>query len=291
MLEKIHKALEKYNMISYGDSILVALSGGADSVCLLMVLTEIREQLSLSLSAIHINHSLRGSASDADEAFCVELCRKMSIPIIVERYLVAERAVKDKLSIEEAARNVRYEIFKKYSNGIKLATAHTASDNAETILINLTRGTGLKGLVGIPPVRDNIIRPLIYLSRGEVEEYLREKEQNYVTDATNLDDVYSRNKIRHKVIPVLSEINRSVISTISSNVSALELENEFIEQQADAAYRECFRQPSSLVGLQKYHKALRHRCIARLLSSANQYYSQERICEIDNICMSNKSFK
>ena len=158
--KKVIESIEKYNMINYGDNILIALSGGADSVCLLLVLMDLQEKYNLSISAIHINHMLRAEESDSDEEFCVNLCKSLGVKLIVERHDVALYSKLNKLSIELAARNIRYEAFKKHSEGMKLATAHTSSDNAETVILNLTRGAGLKGLLGIPPTRDNIIRPL-----------------------------------------------------------------------------------------------------------------------------------
>ncbi|NLK71175.1 MAG: tRNA lysidine(34) synthetase TilS [Clostridiales bacterium] len=284
--KKVIESIEKYNMINYGDNILIALSGGADSVCLLLVLMDLQEKYNLSISAIHINHMLRAEESDSDEEFCVNLCKSLGVKLIVERHDVALYSKLNKLSIELAARNIRYEAFKKHSEGMKLATAHTSSDNAETVILNLTRGAGLKGLLGIPPTRDNIIRPLIFISRKEIEEYLNKKNQDFVTDSTNLSHDYTRNKIRHKIIPTLKEINPSLENTVSNNSSALELENNFINEQADIAYRECFSPPLSLCGLQKYHKAIRHRCIVRLINSAGLSYDLNRIFAIDDIIMS-----
>ncbi len=283
---KIINAVEKYKMIDYGDNIIVALSGGADSVCLLLALFELKDKYNCTISAIHINHMLRAEESDSDEEFCVSLCKGLGVELVVERHDVALYAKLNKLSVEVSARDIRYEAFKKNSMGMKVATAHTSSDNAETVIHNFTRGTGLKGLLGIPPVRDNIIRPLIFVSREEVEGYLELKNQDYVTDSTNLSDDYTRNKIRHKVVPCLQEINPSFTSTVSSNVLALELENSFIEEQTDIAYKECFSPPMTLCGLQKYHKAVRHRCIVGLLSSANLSYDLSRIFAIDDIIMS-----
>ncbi|NLP26881.1 MAG: tRNA lysidine(34) synthetase TilS [Clostridiales bacterium] len=284
--KKTIDAIEKYNMIDYGDNIIIALSGGADSVCLLLLLLEMQNKYNLSLSAIHINHMLRADESDSDEEFCINLCNSLGIKLIVERHDVSLYSKLNKLSIETAARNIRYGAFKMHSEGMKLATAHTASDNAETIIYNLTRGAGLKGLIGIPPVRDNIIRPLICLSREDVEEFLKQKNQGYVIDSSNLSNDYTRNKIRHKVIPSLKEINPSFTRTISTNVSALKLENNFIEEQADIAYRECLSPPQSLCGLQKYHKAIRHRCIIRFLNNAHLPYDLTQIFDIDKIIMS-----
>ena len=157
MLNKVAKTIEKYDMIKKGERILVGLSGGADSVSLLLCLRELGYS---NISACHINHQLRGDESFRDENFCIELCRSLDIPLQVHRINVREYCEKNSVSLEEGARKLRYDIFSQ-SNCDKTATAHSLSDCFETMLFNLIRGTGLKGLCSIPPVRDNIIRPLI----------------------------------------------------------------------------------------------------------------------------------
>lgn len=272
-------------MISYGDEVVVGLSGGADSVCLLLSLNELKSELGITVSALHVNHCLRGAESDRDEQFCIELCQKNGIPIITGRFDVLSRAKADKTSTELAARDIRYEFFKEHTQGKKLATAHNANDNAETVIFNLTRGTGIKGISGIPPCRDNIIRPLIGTTREQIEEYLREKNQPFVTDSTNLTDDYTRNKIRHNVIPVLLSVNSSLFGTVNSNSENFRLDNSFIEEEAGKAWEKILTDTQTLCGLNAYHKSIRHRCIARFLSSNNIESSSKRISEIDDICI------
>ena len=214
MLCQILDTAKKYSMTETGDEVIAALSGGADSVCLLLALNELKETLGIKLSAIHVNHCLRGNESDRDEQFCRDLCGRLRIPLICGRFNVKEEAENRKISTELAARDIRYRFFQENSSGKKIATAHTANDNAETVIFNLARGTGTKGIAGIPPVRGNIIRPLINVTRSQIENYLKEKNQEYVTDSTNLTDDYTRNIIRHIVIPVIEQINSSLFRTV-----------------------------------------------------------------------------
>ncbi len=242
---KVLAAVSDYDMFanekSAAEPIVVALSGGADSVSLLGILKELESELGISVCACHLNHGLRGKESDSDEQFCVNLCRTLGVPLKVARVNVNEMLLPHE-SVEQAARRIRYDFFsdclKKFKAKI-LATAHTASDNAETVLFNLTRGTGIAGLCGIPPVRplgDNrVIRPLIYCTRCDVEERLAELSQNYVTDRTNLSDEYSRNKIRLNVIPELEKINPSLQTVISRMSGILREDNAFLEKQSDIA--------------------------------------------------------
>lgn len=285
MLKSVLDTIKKYNMISSGDEVVVGLSGGADSVCLLLALNELRSELGITVSALHVNHCLRGEESDRDEQFCKELCQKIGIPIITGRFDVLSRSKADKTSTELAARDVRYKFFKENTLGKKLATAHNANDNAETVIFNLSRGTGIKGISGIPPCRDNIIRPLIETTREQIEEYLREKEQPFVTDSTNLTDDYTRNKIRHSVIPVLLSINSSLFGTVNTNSDNFRLDNSFIEEEADKAWENIKIDSQTLQGLNKYHKSVRHRCIARFLSANHIESDSRRISEIDDICI------
>lgn len=209
MNNRLIRTVEKYNMLQNGDSVIVALSGGADSVALLDNLNSIKEKYNLSLYAVHVNHGLRGEEAQRDENFCKLLCEKYGVKLFVRHENVSELAKKYKISEELCGRNVRYSAFEELSEQLsaKVATAHTASDNAETLLFNITRGASLGGVCAVPPVRGYIIRPLIECTRAQIEQYCRNKNLQYVTDSTNLTDDYTRNKIRHNVIPALKEIN------------------------------------------------------------------------------------
>jgi tRNA(Ile)-lysidine synthase len=278
MLEKVTKAISMYGMVTNGDSIYVGLSGGADSVSLLVALNELKEHYGISLQAIHINHQLRGEESLRDENFCISLCERLSIPLQVERIDVKGYCKEHKVSTEEGARILRYEVFKKLSNG-KIATAHTLSDNCETMLYNLTRGAGTKGLMGIPPTRDNIIRPLILCTRQEVEEFLKVRGFSFVVDSTNLSDDYTRNKIRHNVIPTLKGINPQFESKVFDTISILSEDNSYIDGIANKLYEDNISKDGKTlnVDLRKYHNAIKHRCIAKLFKDNALTYSHERI--------------
>lgn len=282
MIDKIYNFAKKYNMFSYGDEIICGLSGGADSVCLLLTMYSLCERLGITVSALHVNHCLRGAESDRDEQFCRELCEKMDIPFTAVSCDVKGYAEKNSLSCEESARKLRYDIFSKYSAGRKIATAHNADDNLETVIHNLIRGTALKGLSGIPVVRNNIVRPLLAVSRHEIEEYLSKVGQDYVTDSTNLTDDYTRNKIRHRIIPLMREINGSLTETSVRSIDSLRSENSLIETEVDEAMKKCSNN-GIFRGLSEYNEVIRHRCISRLLITNNFPVSNKRITECDDI--------
>lgn len=233
-LEKIRSAVSDYKMLQRGDAVVAALSGGADSVSLLYALNELSEELGVTISACHINHHLRGEESDSDMRFCEELCSRLAVPLFVREAEVGSMQQKHE-SLEECARRVRYDFFAEVSAGKKLATAHSSNDCAETVLLNLMRGTGLKGLCGVPPVRGNIVRPLIYCTRADVEEYCVSRGLTWVTDKTNLCDDYTRNKIRHIILPEMLKINGSLFSTMNRMEKSLREDSDFLEDMARQA--------------------------------------------------------
>lgn len=213
---------------------LCAVSGGADSVCLLHFLSK-RE--GIELIAAHFNHCLRGEESDRDEAFVKELCDKMGIMCFTGRADVAAFAENGGLSLEEAAREKRYEFLHAVASGqgcTRIATAHNADDNAETVLLNLARGTGLKGLCGIPPVRGEIIRPLLHTTREEIESYLALHGLEHIEDSTNALDDYSRNRVRHRVSPVLRELNPAFAVAVSRMTESLREDEDFVSSFAES---------------------------------------------------------
>ncbi|MBO5211303.1 MAG: tRNA lysidine(34) synthetase TilS [Clostridia bacterium] len=228
MLEKVLNAIERFSLINKGDTVTVALSGGADSVALLHALWKLRDKLSITVKAAHLNHGIRGNEADRDEAFVKWFCLKFDIPIVCETVDIPSLAKEKGQSLELCAREVRYEFLSRNADGL-IATAHTASDNTETLLFNLTRGSGTKGLSGIPPKRDNFIRPLIFCSRYDIEKYCIDNSLSYVTDSTNLTDDYTRNKIRHNVVTTLKEINPSLEDAIVRATDILREDNEALE--------------------------------------------------------------
>lgn len=201
-------ALRQYSLFSQGDRIAVGVSGGADSVALLRFLAALRPQFGWDLVVCHIHHGLRGAEADRDECFVRALAEQLGLPCAVSRIDAAALALRDHISVEEAGRMARYAFFAQTAGeGGRIATAHTLDDSIETVLMNLVRGTGLRGLCGIPRIRGNIVRPLLDCTRAEVEDYLGALGQPYCTDSTNLTDDYTRNRIRHDILPRLCELN------------------------------------------------------------------------------------
>lgn len=203
---KVRQYIDSEHLFSMNARVLVALSGGGDSVALLRILYA----LGYVCEAAHCNFHLRGEESDRDEVFVKRLCEKMGIPLHRIDFETERYAVENKISIEMAARELRYNWFaeiKKKTKADVIAVAHHQDDSVETILLNLIRGTGLNGLLGIRPKNGSIVRPLLCLSRKEIIDYLQEMRQEYVTDSTNLQDEYTRNKIRLNLIPLMQEIN------------------------------------------------------------------------------------
>lgn len=201
-------ALRQYSLFSQGDRIAVGVSGGADSVALLRFLAALRPQFGWDLVVCHIHHGLRGAEADRDECFVRALAEQLGLPCAVSRIDAAALALQDHISVEEAGRMARYAFFAQTAGeGGRIATAHTLDDSIETVLMNLVRGTGLRGLCGIPRIRGNIVRPLLDCTRAEVEDYLGALGQPYCTDSTNLTDDYTRNRIRHDILPRLCALN------------------------------------------------------------------------------------
>lgn len=231
MKDKVLRTIKKYSMLSVGDSVAIGVSGGKDSIALLSLLSQFKSELSLTLTAVHINHGIRGKEADADERFVKEFCEKLSVELKCFHFNVPLEAEKAKMSEEECGRELRYKAFNSLSAD-KIATAHTLSDSVETMLFNLARGSGAKGLCGIPPVRKNIIRPLIECTSDEVLDYLKNQGLEYREDSTNLSADYSRNAIRLKVIPELKRINPSFELSAAKTASILKEENDFLRKKA-----------------------------------------------------------
>ena len=259
--------LESYGWISAGDTVCCALSGGADSVCLLRCLLELRQTLGIQVSAVHVNHQIRGAESDGDEQFCRELCRALGVPLAVYTFDVPKLAQERKQSLELAARDCRYRAFEQeLERASWIATAHTASDNLETMLHRLVRGCSLHGLTAIPPRNGRVIRPLLQVTREQAEAYLAQLGQSYVTDSTNASDLYTRNRIRHQIVPVLKQLNPSIEQTVSRELRALRRDDALLTARAEALYRSCHISKNVLLrtgGIQTESDWMR--CLAMLL--------------------------
>ena len=250
MLNKLRKLLRQYDMLEQGDHVICAVSGGADSVALLFGMYLLREKLGITLSAVHFNHHLRGEESDRDEQFVREFCHRYDIPLEVG----SAQVVAGKKGLEAAAREARYAFFATLSG--KIATAHTADDNAETVLMHLVRGTGLRGLGGINPINGNIIRPMLTTTRREVLAFLEEYCLTFVEDSSNAGDDFLRNRLRHRVMPLLKEENPQLAENLSQ--MAMELRDD-----ADAL--ECAGELPAVMELKAMSASLRSRAISRFL--------------------------
>lgn len=226
--DKIFSLIEKHSMVSSGDTVILAVSGGADSMCLLHFFNKYSRKMDINIIVAHVNHGIRGDEAKRDEDFVLNFCKKNSIEVEVAHFDVPKISKETGESEELCGRRLRYEFFDSINPFAKIATAHNLNDSMETFIFNLSRGTGLKGLTGIPVVRGKIIRPISQCTRNEIEEYLTEENVDYITDSTNLSDDYSRNKIRHKIIPVLNELNPSFSSVFSSCLSTLSSSENYL---------------------------------------------------------------
>ena len=288
MLHRIKAYIKKHHMIERGDRIVVGVSGGADSVCLLMVLSALREELDFQISAVHVEHGIRGAESTADAEFTVCFCERMGVACQVIAVDVPAYAQRQGLGLEEAARLLRYRVFMEQAKpcGGKVALAHHMEDNAETLLFQMVRGSGLKGMCGIDPVRDGgdgvrYIRPLLCVRREEIEAYLQAQGQDYCTDSTNLELVYSRNRMRHQVIPQLREINTQAVEHLNRSAAQLRQVWDYMYQQTEELLEQLLQGPPFVVdaaGLCEVHPALQtmvvHELIARVAGAKKDITSQ-----------------
>lgn len=268
MIKQVEKTMTAHGMLPE-KSVLVGLSGGADSAALLHILKALSEKYGFKVYAAHVNHGLRGSAADADEKFSKELANHLGIEFYSLHADVKGEAKRLKMSEELIGRRVRYEFFERLMEEHDIdftATAHHRNDNAETILMNFIRGSGIKGLCGIPYRRDRIIRPLLDVSRKEIEEYCAENGISYVTDTTNLETVYTRNKIRHILIPeITGQFNPAFTDTITKNAAVLAVEEDFMESEACAAYNRIVKNNAAdTEKLCRLHRAIALRVIRKI---------------------------
>lgn len=238
MINKVKQYIDHYKMLEKGDQIIVGVSGGADSVCLFHVLLELQKEYGLTLFVIHVNHGIRGEEAFRDEEYVRELCRKEKVSFTAVYKDIPLLAKEGGMSLEEAGRKARYEVFNQYLSAYKcnkIAIAHNKNDNAETILFHMFRGSALRGLTGISPVRDNIIRPLLCLERWEIEAYLQERKIPYLNDSTNFALDYSRNKIRLEILKEAQAVNKKAVSNIARAAESLTEVRGFIEKSAQKA--------------------------------------------------------
>lgn len=239
--KKIKNTIKKYALIKNGDNIVVGVSGGPDSMTLLNVLINIRKQYDLKITVAHINHMIRKEAQE-ETLYVEKFCKDKNIECFVKKQKVEELAKSNKIGTEEAGRKLRYEFFDevlKKVNANKIATAHNANDNAETVLMNIIRGSGTSGLKGIEPIRDNkFIRPLIECTREEIEEYCEQENLDAKIDKTNAENIYTRNKVRNMLLPYIQEnFNPNIINSLNRLSELALMENKFIEKNVEELYK------------------------------------------------------
>lgn len=249
--ERVFSYIEKYNMIEAGSQVIVGISGGGDSVCLLFLLSRYQKRRPFHLLGIHVNHGIRGQEALRDQEYAKKLCERLGVPFTVYTYSVPAIAQQEKRSLEEAGRMVRRRAFeeKAASLGKKavIALAHHENDNAETVLHNLIRGTKAAGMGGIRPIQEigegvAYIRPLLKVTREEIETYLRQQQISWMTDSTNQELEYTRNRIRHRIIPEMEKINPKAVSHIAQVADTFQAIEEYLTGQADMLYREYVEQ-------------------------------------------------
>ena len=276
MLNKLLSFNRKNKLMQSGDRIICALSGGADSVALLFALYLLKEKLHIDLAAAHFNHGLRGAESDRDEAFVRDFCSRYDIPLFVDSGEVKA----GKKGLEAAARDARYAFFKNLDG--KIATAHTADDNAETVLLHLVRGTGLKGLGGIMPQNGNVIRPMLSVTRADVEAFLAEWSLPHIEDSSNETDQFLRNRLRHHVMPLLKEENPQLAENLSQMALRLRQDEECL---AELAHQDAL----SVAQLRKMHPSLRARALERFLKENGVHEPEaEHIALAESLVFSEK---
>ena len=238
--EKVLKTIQRYNMLEDGDEVVIGVSGGPDSMTLLNILNNLKEKLNINLYVAHINHMIRKEADEETE-YVKDFCAKINVEFFAKKVKVEEEAKKQKIGTEEAGRNIRYEFFEEVAKKIganKIATAHNSNDNAETVLMNIIRGTSVSGLKGIDKVRDGkFIRPIIECSRDEIEEYCKEQNLNPKYDKTNDENIYTRNKIRNMLIPFLKkEFNPNIVDGINRLSQIAAKEEQFINKTVEKEF-------------------------------------------------------
>lgn len=296
MLDKVIKYIKENDLLEENDKVLVALSGGPDSVCLLHILYKLKEKLNIELGAIHINHMLRGKESDEDEKYISKLCDELGINYYVKRIDIEYIAKDTSVSLEVAGRNERYKAFeeiRKNDRYDKIAVAHNANDQAETILMRMMRGTGLEGLTGIKAKReDGIVRPILCLNRQQIERYCEENNLNPRIDASNYERIYSRNKVRLDILPYMKEnFNGDVIETLNRMALLLQKDNEFIEEYSKRCYnRYCENQNDKLKVSKELFMNEMESIITRVIirafkevSNCYQNFEMKHIYEIVNL--------
>lgn len=287
MQNSVLQTICEYGMLVRGERVVCATSGGADSVAMLRALCILKDRLEITVFACHLNHGLRGEESERDEAFVRDLCEKLNVPLHVEK-----TKIEGKSGVEERAREARYAFYRRaleHFKAQKIATAHNAEDNLETLIFRLARGTGLDGLRGIPPVRDNIVRPLIFTTKAQILKFLNEIKQDWVEDSSNASDDYTRNLIRHKILPVLSTINGEASSNCARTIKNISADCEYLNRVAEE-YKCCedwidtdaAKLPNPILS-----RIIRNKC-EEIVKNKKQVLDFDAVCDIIDLIRGDK---
>ena len=275
IISKVQRTIDKFGLLTAGDKVLIALSGGPDSVALLNLFVALKPIYNITLAAAHLDHGLRAE-SEKDRKFCAETCRNLKVKLYSKRINVAALAARGKISVEEAGREARYEYFESLTQKhgfTKIATGHTLNDNAETVIFNLARGSGLNGIAGISYKRDKIIRPLLQIEKSELLDWLKSKKISFVNDKSNLSLKFSRNRIRYKIIPEMAMVNSAAVHNIARMSDIARDEIEYLESLTVSAYNEVLVESGKskivldLGKLVRYDKSLRKRMVDKAVES------------------------
>jgi tRNA(Ile)-lysidine synthase len=276
LLDEVKKTIKDYNLINYRDKIVIGVSGGPDSVCLLHILYSLKKEFGLKLIVAHVNYKSRGKDSDRDEDYVRKLAKKLGLKLYVARRKMKSKRQKTK-NIEEKFREIRYDFFNrvlKKERADKIAVAHTKDDQVETIIMFFLRGAGLRGLSGMDIARDKIIRPLLFASRTEILEYLKKHKLKYQKDITNADITFTRNKIRHKLIPYLElEFNPNLKNTLAAAACAIKDDHDLLSQISENTARNLIKKRGEMleINLAKFqvlHPALKRKVLVLALELA-----------------------
>lgn len=263
---KINNTVKKFNMLNCGDFVVAGISGGADSMLLLNYLMSRREELNLRLLAANVEHGIRGQESLDDTAFVKQYCKSHNVEFRSISIRAVDEAKKQGMTVEEYSRMRRYDFFKSFKPD-KIATAHNLSDNVETVLFRLSRGTSIKGCCGIPAVRDNIIRPLLGCTGEEIRQACNELDIPFVVDSTNSDNTYSRNYIRNQIIPDFKRLNPAFENVLNRFIDSVNEDEAMIENAANKCFDECFKKNSlTLDKLRQYEPAVIKRAVIKYIS-------------------------
>jgi len=279
MKEKVLKAIKEHNLIERGDNILIGVSGGADSIALLYVLLEIREEIDFNIFVAHVNHGVRGEEALEDEKYVEHTAKKLGLPYYLKRVNMDEYARTRKISSEEAGRELRYGFFREILSKIgggKIAVAHNKNDQAETLLLRFFRGTGLDGLKGMDYRNGDIIRPILGIEREEIEKYLQDRDIEYKTDRTNLEPIYSRNRIRLEVLPYIQEYyNPNIVDTLWRTSRLMSIDDGFLDEYSNKVYNKIVRKKDEFSIIldgkifRRQHRSIQNRIIRNCIFELN----------------------